>query len=220
MQYFGIHNVGSLREWARLHLRRFKEGSYYIRGKDNVLAIKGTIIRSKIRVIGSGNKIIIPRNTLINNVVVDIVGNNCELVVGNNVRYSGGNFWFRDNNSKIIINDNCTIEGANLHAEEGCMISVGENCMLSYDIDVRTSDSHSILDLHSNERINTAKDVVIGSKVWIGAKASILKGVTIKEGSIIGAHSIVTKDVSQNCLAVGCPARIIAENIKWERDKI
>jgi acetyltransferase-like isoleucine patch superfamily enzyme len=56
-----------------------------------------------------------------------------------------------------------------------------------------------------------ARPIRIGSDVWIGRGACILPGVTIGNGSIIGANSVVTKDVPPNCIAVGIPARIIRE---------
>ena len=51
--------------------------------------------------------------------------------------------------------------------------------------------------------------IIIGDCVWIGERAVILGGVKIGNGAIIGANSVVTHDVPENGIAVGCPARII-----------
>jgi acetyltransferase-like isoleucine patch superfamily enzyme len=51
--------------------------------------------------------------------------------------------------------------------------------------------------------------VVIGSNVWVGAKATILDGVTIGDGAVIGAHSLVREDVPENTIVAGTPAKII-----------
>ncbi|MBQ9598477.1 MAG: sugar O-acetyltransferase, partial [Clostridia bacterium] len=51
--------------------------------------------------------------------------------------------------------------------------------------------------------------VKIGSNVWIGAGSTILPGVTIGDNSVIGAGSVVTKDIPENVVAVGSPARVI-----------
>ena len=51
--------------------------------------------------------------------------------------------------------------------------------------------------------------VKIGSKVWIGANVTILPGVTIGENAIVGTGSIVTKDIPDNAVAVGNPARVV-----------
>lgn len=56
-----------------------------------------------------------------------------------------------------------------------------------------------------------ARPIRIGSDVWIGRGACILPGVTIGSGAIIGANSVVTKDVPPNCIAAGIPAQIIRE---------
>ncbi len=53
--------------------------------------------------------------------------------------------------------------------------------------------------------------VKIGNDVWIGEGAKILKGVTVGDGAIIGAGSVVTKDVPPYCIAVGVPAKVIKE---------
>jgi maltose O-acetyltransferase len=53
------------------------------------------------------------------------------------------------------------------------------------------------------------KPIKIGNNVWIGAKATILKGVTIGDGAIIGANAVVTKDLLANGVAVGNPAKVI-----------
>ena len=56
-----------------------------------------------------------------------------------------------------------------------------------------------------------AKPIRIGSDVWVGRGACILPGVTIGDGAIIGANSIVTKDVPANCISAGIPAKVIRE---------
>ena len=57
-------------------------------------------------------------------------------------------------------------------------------------------------------RYNT-KPVVIGSNVWISDKVTITKGVKICDNVVIGANSVVTKDIPSNSLAVGVPAKVI-----------
>ena len=90
--------------------------------------------------------------------------------------------------------------------------------MLSHGIDIRCSDSHSIIDLDSTERINYAKDISIGNHVWIAMDARILKGVNIGSHSIIASGSIVTKDVPENCIASGVPAQVKRTGVTWLRE--
>jgi acetyltransferase-like isoleucine patch superfamily enzyme len=54
-----------------------------------------------------------------------------------------------------------------------------------------------------------AKPITIGSDVWIGAKATILPGVTIGDRCIVGANAVVTKDIPEGSVAVGIPAKVV-----------
>lgn len=72
-----------------------------------------------------------------------------------------------------------------------------------------------------NERKLTSKKIHIGDNVWIGEGAVIQQGVTISKGAIVGANSVVTKDVSHNTIVGGVPARDLKifneESQKWEK---
>ena len=97
-------------------------------------------------------------------------------------------------------------------------ILIGNDCMFSYGINIRNTDSHPIYN-SNGELINKGKEIIIKDKVWVGMGATILKGCTIEEGCIIGAQSLVTKSIAvKNCIATGVPARIVRENITWERE--
>jgi acetyltransferase-like isoleucine patch superfamily enzyme len=72
-------------------------------------------------------------------------------------------------------------------------------------------DLHAVL-----ESRNIDNSITIGNHVWIGADVKILKGVKIGHGSIIATGSVVTKDVNDNTLVGGIPAKILKENINWK----
>jgi acetyltransferase-like isoleucine patch superfamily enzyme len=93
--------------------------------------------------------------------------------------------------------------------------------MFAYDIDVRTGDSHSILEIESGKRINYAADVRIGDHVWVASHVMILKGVNILDDCIIGAGSVVTRSVDEkNVIYAGNPARVVKKNISWSRERL
>ena len=55
--------------------------------------------------------------------------------------------------------------------------------------------------------------IVLGKRVWIGSNSTILQGVTIGDNAVIGAGSVVTKDIPAGCIAAGVPARIIRNSL-------
>ena len=76
-------------------------------------------------------------------------------------------------------------------------------------------------DIAPDDRPLYSKPVCIGNNVWIGENVCILLGVTIGDGCIIGANSVVNKDIPKDCIAVGSPAKVIKrfnrELNKWEK---
>lgn len=90
-------------------------------------------------------------------------------------------------------------------------IEIGKDCAIARNVVIRDTDAHDILE----EGHKKTKPVKIGNHVWIGANAMVMKGVTIGDNSIIGAGAIVTKDIPENSLAVGVPAKVIKKVKGW-----
>jgi acetyltransferase-like isoleucine patch superfamily enzyme len=112
---------------------------------------------------------------------------------------------FGDN---VIIGDDCHITSCN-------KIIIGNDVLFGKKVTV-TDNSHGRCDnldelsFHPSKRLVYSKgEVIIGERVWIGDKATILPGVRIGVGAIIGANSVVTKNVPDNCIVAGVPAKII-----------
>lgn len=121
-------------------------------------------------------------------------------------------------NTNIHIGENaCLSIGHNTYINEGTKISVkkylkiGSNCAISNNVSIMDSDFHTIVEKQQNDI-----GVVIKDHVWIGADVTILKNVTIGNNCIVGARSVVTKSIPDNCLAVGNPAKVIRNNIDWK----
>lgn len=100
------------------------------------------------------------------------------------------------------INNNCEIRCRE-------KITIGENVAIGPNVIIRDNDEHHIAGSPAT------KPICIGNHVWIGARCMILKGVTIGDGSVVAAGSIVTKDVPPNCLVAGVPAKPKRTNIEW-----
>lgn len=181
--------------------------------------------RAKLKkdVRGNNNYLEIGRHSIIKDIRIHIRGNNNRIVFGENCRIEKGcSFWAEGSGIEIRIGNNTSIQ-YNSHfcaQEDKISIVLGDDCMLSNNIIIRTSDSHSVLNSITKERINPPGNVIIGNHVWIAAQVIVLKGVQLGDNSIVGTRSIVTKSVPSNCLAVGMPAKTIKENVTWDRRRI
>lgn len=87
-------------------------------------------------------------------------------------------------------------------------VTIGDNAFIGPNVSIYTA-CHSTDVIERNTRREWAKAVTIGDNCWIGGSVTILPGVTIGNGCTIGAGSVVTKDIPDNCVAVGNPARVI-----------
>lgn len=116
--------------------------------------------------------------------------------------------------SEIIIGDDASI-GEDFHITAINKIVIGNQVLFGKKITISDNshgrnDSITELSLHpSNRKLYSKGPVIIKDRVWIGDKATILPGVTIGENAIIGANSVVTKDVPANSVCAGNPAKII-----------
>ena len=198
--------------------------SYKVKGRDNTIAKNKAILTSvRIDISGKGNVVIFGDRSKIIGLDVYIRGNNNKINIGEECRFvKGGSLWIEDDGCEINIGDLTSFVSAHLAAtESGSKISIGRDCMFAYDIDVRTGDSHSILDTESGKRINFAADVSIGNHVWVASHVIILKGVNILDGCIVGTGSVVTKSFEEkNVIYAGNPAKIVKKNVSWSRERL
>lgn len=159
----------------------------------------------------------------LSNVVFYIRGNNHRIFINNHSRVSKGIFWMEDDNGLIEIGENTTVESAEFACTEpNSSIEIGSNCMFSKEIEIRTGDSHSIIDLENKKRLNHAKNVKIEDNVWLGAKVLVLKGSKIESNVVVGTGSIVTNREVLKCHSVytGNPVKQIKTGIFWTRKRV
>jgi acetyltransferase-like isoleucine patch superfamily enzyme len=89
-------------------------------------------------------------------------------------------------------------------------IEIGDDCVIADSVHIYDHDHrHDDLQKPIRDQGYITKPVKIGNNVWICAKATILKGITIGDGAIIGANAVVTKDVPANAIVAGNPAHIV-----------
>lgn len=175
---------------------------------------------AELRITGSHNKIHIGKGTKLSNILIHIRGSHNEITIGEDTDLIG-HILLKGKKQSIKIGDRTTFKNVYLLSQEGKNISIGADCMFSYDIAVRTTDAHSVLDLETNERLNGAKDVFIGDHVWIAASCLISKGAIIPNDTIIGARSVVTKPFPEEHTTIaGSPAKVIKTGTTWNRERL
>jgi galactoside O-acetyltransferase len=142
----------------------------------------------------------------------------------------GGNFVFESREGEITIGDGTYIGGSTFISHS--KIEIGKHVTIAWGCTIYDHDSHSLdyrkrrkdisdeLDDIRNRRcfienkdwsVVNSKSIHICDDAWIGMNCIILKGVTIGEGAVIGAGSVVTKDVPAWTLAAGNPAKVIKQ---------
>jgi len=96
-------------------------------------------------------------------------------------------------------------------------IVIGDDVLFSWDVLVLDTDFHPVLDA-AGKRLNPDIPVIIGDRVWVGCRALLLKGVSLADGVVIAAGSVVSRPVDTgNSVAGGNPAAVLKENITWQR---
>ena len=158
------------------------------------------------------------RNLKLPNGIPLVIGSQLKIILGNNVTIGRSTIG----SSKVFDHPLLTI-GDNSTINYGTVISVakeiviGHDCMISGNCLIMDSDDHPLSPrmrlMKAPVAMQDVKPVRIGNNVWIGAYATILKGVTIGDNTVVGAHSVVTRDLPPNSVAVGIPARVAMTGI-------
>src|SRR4051812_6486435 len=141
------------------------------------------------------------------------------VILGNHVSCYAGCSFAIGVNGRCKIGDFTLLNGALIMAEE--QIQIGSHCLVSWNVGIADSDFHPLepaqrlvdaqalapfyKDRPPRPKLRTAP-VIIADNVWIGMNATILKGVTIGENSVVAAGSVVTKSVPGNTVVAGNPA--------------
>ncbi|MET8555748.1 maltose acetyltransferase domain-containing protein [Streptomyces sp. NPDC004959] len=87
-------------------------------------------------------------------------------------------------------------------------ITIGADCQLGPHVQLLTP-THPLEPEPRREKWESARPITIGDNVWLGGGVLVLPGITIGENSVVGAGSVVTKDLPPNTVAAGNPARVV-----------
>lgn len=162
------------------------------------------LFKSQCESCGSGLRLLIG---------MPLISSNLRMRFGNNVSINGMNTF-----SATTVHDNPVMEVGDgsvlshlLTISAGERVTIGKNCLVGERTFITDNNGHPIPPNRRREKVRPEeiKPVTIGDGVWIAHNVFIGPGVTIGNNSIIGFNSVVVKDIPENCIAAGVPAKVI-----------
>lgn len=147
------------------------------------------------------------------------------------------NYLLLNENASVQFNGKCTMSsgvslvmdlgmleiGENFFCNKNCTIScndkitIGDDVLFGWNVEILDSDNHKVIHKNKENTYNRGP-IKIGNHVWVASYSHILKNSTIPDGSVVAYHSLVTKQFTgEKLLLGGCPAKVIEEEIEWER---
>lgn len=183
----------------------------------SICKIEGSVLGS-IRIFGQRNRIELKQGAVFRGHLV-IKGSDNVAIIGSDCNISA-KIIIKGNNQTVSIGDKTTMGSGYIICQESCDVSIGCGCMISRDVEIRTTDAHSLVDRKTRQRVNQPASVVIGDHVWIGVGALVSKGSHIPEDSVVGAMSFVNKRFEENGIVLaGIPAKIVRRDVTWHRGR-
>lgn len=157
------------------------------------------------------------------NCVIKMKNNNHVKIDSSEYNINRLNLRIEGDNASLTIGKDFSIQSGMIFLDNNLEIKIGDDCMFSSNIYMRTSDGHTIYDNSTGEVLNKSEkeNIIIGNHVWGGSGISILKNTKISDNSIIARAAVVTKKFdSSNVVLAGSPAKIVKTNINWDRRTI
>lgn len=171
---------------------------------------------------GTGNTLIVEDYARLKNCRFHFEGTGNTVRIGKRCYCDHANFWIEDSGNTVSLGEHTYLAGEiQLAVMEGTAISIGRDCLFSSPVKIRTGDSHSLLQKSTGRRINPSQSVTIGNHVWVGTDTTILKGVSVADGCVVGAGSLLCKTYENpNCVLAGVPAKEVRQDVDWTIERI
>jgi acetyltransferase-like isoleucine patch superfamily enzyme len=153
--------------------------------------------------------------------IINLANNPAQIIIGENSHISGLLMVYPYGGS-IKIGSHCSLSPGS-RIVSGDSVCIGDRVLIAHNVNIIDNNSHPIdASLRHEDFVSSYKDgmkeydvkskvITIGNDVWIGFNSAVMKGVTIGTGAIIGAGSMVTKDVQPWTMNVGNPLQCIRE---------
>ena len=191
-----------------------------ISGKGHVIEIAPSVQHRpgiSVTVKGRRNALIVEPGADLQQSQILIKGTRCRIKIEEGCRLKNCTIIVSGEGSRVRIGRGTTWESGVIFADHGNSVVLGEDCMLSSDVVIRTSDGHGIFDRADGRHINVAKSVQIGRHVWLGNHSRVNKGTTIGDGAVLGQLSVASGMLKPATVYAGVPARAVRSNIVWAR---
>jgi len=173
-------------------------------------------IAKRIVIKGKNNRIFLGENAVLKSGAVFIEGDEnvffCDSNMCANAFLKHKNLLFVG--SKNYFNPYGSYKTALLCGERRNII-IGDSCLFSFHVWLRTNDPHLLYDANTNKRTNHSKDIIIGDHVWVGQDVGFVKGAVVGSGSIIAAKSLVAGRCISNAVYGGVPVKLVKSGVFW-----
>lgn len=129
--------------------------------------------------------------------------------VSESFRFNGVNIYLYGE-GKIILGEGSYIGSlSTLQSDVSAKIAIGRNCRISHNVRIYTTTNYPDQDFTHTTLTKKTGSVIIGDGVWLGVNVFVSPGVSIGDNAIVGANSVVNKDIPANAIYGGVPAKLI-----------
>ncbi|WP_201861470.1 acyltransferase [Microvirga soli] len=173
---------------------------------------------AKIVATAQGAKVYLSESAELEGTHIIAQGRGCLVFIGPGCRLRKATIKVWGSNCAFIIGAGTTWEsGSGLCSMEDQYVVIGDDCMISNSVLIRTDDGHGIFDRQTHERINTSKPVVIEPHVWLGNGSRVNKGARIETGAILASAAIASGRLEGHSIYAGTPAKKLKSDVAWSR---
>ncbi len=195
--------------------------SFFEIGNNKILGHYPEVQNSTIKFTGSNNILYCEENVKLVDSEIKFAGDNSVVYLSSNRNPYKLSVLVHNDNVLHIGKDNYINKSLLIILSERKHCYIGDNCMFSINIMIKTADGHLIYDCLTGNRINPSESIYIGDHVWVGQDTRILKGTQIDSGCTIGAMSLMAgTKIPHNTTYAGNPCHLIHNNTFWDRANV
>jgi acetyltransferase-like isoleucine patch superfamily enzyme len=174
---------------------------------------------ASVTVKGHANIAHIGRNADVSKVNLNVKGQGNRIIIGSNCNLKG-TIGILGHGRIVFIGASTTFNNVAIVCKHHGHVYIGRDCMFSSGIEIRTSDSHAVVDVETMQVVNTPAGVFIGDHVWVGKRAVVQKGAMVADDNIVAMSAFVRGGFSQSRTVIaGTPAKVVRTGRTWMREE-